>query len=382
MALDSRGRGRSDHDRKPANYSFTVEVAHLVSVLTALEIDRAVFIGTSRGGILAMLLAPLRPRAIAGVVLNDIGPGARSPGADPHQGGWRANCRPRAPSRRGPTSCRGSARPSSRPCDWLRQARAHVEEIVEALARVPLMVMRGGNSDILSRATLEALDFVEIPDQGHAPLLAEPEIIRRIAGFIALCECGIARTPRGRAHAPHFLPSQRRVVSLPGCLYDGVMCLAGCCLPGGRVAAILVGLPGRVGATEYHLDPRITWNVRGGRRRVWAKIDEAANRAETRPGRTRRPVMEKVAVAAVMIALLIAPAYSQSMQQRQQERGTNVTKTPMQIQEEERAQRALQADRDYEAAMKRSKATTPSAAPASDPWQNVRPSPSPNKKAN
>jgi hypothetical protein len=85
--------------------------------------------------------------------------------------------------------------------------------------------------------------------------------------------------------------------------------------------------------------------------------------------------MEKVAVAAVMIALLTAPAHSQSMQQRQQERGTNVTKTPMQIQEEERAQRALQADRDYEAAM-------PSAAPASDPWQNVRPSPSPNKKAN
>jgi len=95
--------------------------------------------------------------------------------------------------------------------------------------------------------------------------------------------------------------------------------------------------------------------------------------------------MGKVAVTAVMIALLTAPAHSQTMQQRQEERGSTVTKTPMQKLEEERAQRALQADRDYEAAMKRSKATTPSTATPStapDPWQNVRPSPSTAKKAN
>ena len=90
--------------------------------------------------------------------------------------------------------------------------------------------------------------------------------------------------------------------------------------------------------------------------------------------------MQKVAVTAVMIALLTAPAHSQTTQQRQEERGGNVTKTPMQILEEEKAQRAFQADRDYEAAMKRSKATTPSTAP--DPWQKVRPSPSADKKAN
>ncbi len=94
--------------------------------------------------------------------------------------------------------------------------------------------------------------------------------------------------------------------------------------------------------------------------------------------------MGKVAVTAVMIALLTAPAHSQTMQQRQEERGSTVTKTPMQKLEEERAQRALQADRDYDAAMKRSKATTPSTTPstAPDPWQNVRPSPSTAKKAN
>ena len=90
--------------------------------------------------------------------------------------------------------------------------------------------------------------------------------------------------------------------------------------------------------------------------------------------------MEKVAMTAVIIALFTAPAHSQSMQQRQEERGGKVSKTPMQIEEEERAQRAVQVDKDYEAAMKRSKTTTPSTAP--DPWQNVRPNPSTSKKAN
>jgi hypothetical protein len=52
----------------------------------------------------------------------------------------------------------------------------------------------------------------------------------------------------------------------------------------------------------------------------------------------------------------------------------------MQIQDEERAQRALQVEKEYDAAIKRSKAATPNSAP--DPWQSVRPGPAPNKKAN
>ncbi len=74
FALESRGRGKSERDPNPANYSVPVELADLLAVLAAAGIERAIFIGTSRGGILTMALSAAKPAAIAGAVLNDIGP--------------------------------------------------------------------------------------------------------------------------------------------------------------------------------------------------------------------------------------------------------------------------------------------------------------------
>jgi len=228
VTIDSRGRGRSDHDRNPENYSFPVELADVLAVVTALDIGRAIFLGTSRGGILAMLLGAARPGALAGVILNDIGPVLDAKGLMRIKGYVGKMPTPRSFTEGAEILRRlGDAQfTAMTPAQWLMQARrtwtqtdkglvldydpniSKTLETVDAerplppiwgafdsLARVPLMVVRGANSDILSSATVDAMrarrldiDVVEVPDQGHAPLLAEADVIARIAAFVTLCD--------------------------------------------------------------------------------------------------------------------------------------------------------------------------------------------------
>src|SRR5260370_40783994 len=74
LALDCRGHGQSAYGSNSDIYTLTVALAGLSAVLSALEIAPAIFLGTSYGGLLAMMLVVWRPTAIAGVILHGIGP--------------------------------------------------------------------------------------------------------------------------------------------------------------------------------------------------------------------------------------------------------------------------------------------------------------------
>ena len=232
IALDYRGRGESEYDREPANYNLQIELADLIAVATALDAMPAVFIGTSRGGILAMLLALVRPTAIAGVVLNDIGPVIEPQGLMRIKGYVGKMPQPRDFDDAAEILRRlfDAQFPKLTAADWLASAQRAFKEQngalvptydvnlaksmagvnfekpppplwkeFDALAARPLMVVRGANSDILSAATVEEmrarrpdLRTLEVPDQGHAPLLAEADTIGRIAEFARHCDRAIS----------------------------------------------------------------------------------------------------------------------------------------------------------------------------------------------
>ena len=221
LCLDYRGRGRSDYDPDWRNYDAYVYLNDITHLLAATGVHRAVVLGTSLGGILAMGMAVLKPTAVAGVVLNDIGPEIADQGfarildyigKDRPQPDWPAAAD--FLRRWLPTLSFASddewldfARATYRQgedgllhYDWdvnvvkpLRRAGVVPDlwPLFRALRRVPVLALRGELSDILSVETFarmaEAkpdLVCVSVPRCGHVPSLNEPIAMAAIDDFL------------------------------------------------------------------------------------------------------------------------------------------------------------------------------------------------------
>ncbi len=220
--LDYRGRGLSDHDPDWRNYTVPSEMNDVVDFLIARDLAEAAILGTSRGGLITMVMAAAHPGFVGPVILNDIGPVlerkgltriASYVGRTPLPRDW-----PEAARLVRDMSIKSfSAVPDE---DWEliarqlfnerngRPAPGYDPELArafsvldgpmpelwpqfEALGRVPVMVIRGANSDILSAATVEAMrrrhrDLTEltIAGQGHAPWLRDAPSIAEISNFL------------------------------------------------------------------------------------------------------------------------------------------------------------------------------------------------------
>jgi pimeloyl-ACP methyl ester carboxylesterase len=223
--LDYRGRGRSEYDRNWRNYIPFVELIDALDFLTIRGLQRVGVVGTSRGGIIAMLMAALRPTALGAVVLNDIGPVIETRGLarivgyvgrmpvpkswpdavmllremnerafpefDDSQ--WDALARDLFDDRKG-RPARAYDRRLARALGKIDLSRPVPDLWPQflALGQVPAFVIRGANSDLLSADTLERmverhpnLRAMTVPDQGHAPVLRETETVEAIASFFA-----------------------------------------------------------------------------------------------------------------------------------------------------------------------------------------------------
>lgn len=225
LVPDVRGRGRSDRDPNPARYVAPVYAGDVVHMMTTLGIERAVFIGTSMGGLITMIVAASAPARVGAAVLNDVGPVVNTSGLEriaqyvgkvPPQDSWAALTAlvkaaqsaafPDADEAFWQTFVRRGARelPDGRIAFDYDPAIAQIFEqpreaaapdltpIFQALANVPLLVVRGALSDILlpegiaaMRALKPDMEVAEVPRVGHAPTLEEPEAWGAIAAFLS-----------------------------------------------------------------------------------------------------------------------------------------------------------------------------------------------------
>ena len=210
IRLDYRGRGQSDW-ADPATYTGPQEAKDVLALLDHLGLDKVAILGSSRGGMIAMWLAVVAKQRLLGVALNDIGPEISVAGLEvikayvgrnPAQKTW-----PEAAQARARMMPEFLDVPASR---WLDEVKHHFDEtdaglvirydprlrdafltagptpdlwpLFDALSGLPLALIRGANSDLLSVETTAEMrrrrpdmDFAEVPGRGHIPFLDELE---------------------------------------------------------------------------------------------------------------------------------------------------------------------------------------------------------------
>lgn len=226
IRLDARGRGLSDHDSDWSNYNVVREAQDALALMDHLDLTRTVVIGTSRGGLTAMMMAAIATGRVAGALLNDVGPvidpeglarifaylgtdpgfpdyetaakavaaaqAARFPGVP--LAVWRDHVQ--RSYAEGPEGLVLNYDPHLRDA-MLAQAEAAIDKppdlwpLFDALAGVPVTVLRGEHSDLLTAETVAAmkarksdLDVVEVPARGHVPFLDEPESLAAITRLL------------------------------------------------------------------------------------------------------------------------------------------------------------------------------------------------------
>ena len=224
IAPDLRGRGFSARDPHPQNYQPRVYVEDLLALLGAVDAPRVAAIGTSLGGMLAMMLSFSHPGRIAAIVLNDVGPEIDRVGIEriKQYAGRLAPAPTWSEAVAQTRAVYGDAWPGLAPDRWQVQARRGYREdaagvvtldadpgigdalraapaaapdlwpLWKALRQVPTLAIRGARSDILSAATFARmkrenpdLQQLEVANRGHVPLLDEPECILTLDAFLS-----------------------------------------------------------------------------------------------------------------------------------------------------------------------------------------------------
>lgn len=226
--ISLRGRGRSDYDPNYLNYFPTTYVADVLAALDAMGISKAIYVGTSLGGIIAMLTAAAAPTRIAGAILNDVGPEFAPEGIVRIAGYVAARAEAGTAAAADLDAAIAQIRsinevafPGRDRSFWEKFARRTFNPqpdgtwtlaydpnigraLIEtgpapdlwasfaALSAIPTLIVHGAISDLLTppiidkmRAAGRDFDYCEVANVGHAPTLAEPDAVSAISAFLS-----------------------------------------------------------------------------------------------------------------------------------------------------------------------------------------------------